>query len=82
MPIGRILRALAAAALASLCLSSARAADYPDRPVTLVVPFPPGGTNNIMARAVADKLSESLGLKQLFVISLDAVIQKLEFAAE
>jgi tripartite-type tricarboxylate transporter receptor subunit TctC len=42
-------------------LSAARADDYPDRPVTLVVPFPPGGTNNIMARAVADKLSESLG---------------------
>src|SRR5262245_8073224 len=39
----------------------ARADDYPERTITLVVPFPPGGTNNIMARAVADKLSESLG---------------------
>jgi tripartite-type tricarboxylate transporter receptor subunit TctC len=42
-------------------VAAARAADYPDRPITLVVPFPPGGTNNIMARAVGDKLSESLG---------------------
>jgi tripartite-type tricarboxylate transporter receptor subunit TctC len=37
------------------------AEDYPSRTITLVVPFPPGGTNNIMARAIADKLSESLG---------------------
>ncbi|MGB7033977.1 MAG: tripartite tricarboxylate transporter substrate-binding protein [Xanthobacteraceae bacterium] len=35
--------------------------DYPTRPIILVIPLPPGGTNDIMARAVSDKMSASLG---------------------
>ncbi|CAM9768172.1 unnamed protein product, partial [Phaeothamnion confervicola] len=35
--------------------------DWPNRPITLVITLPPGGTNDIMARAVADKMSAALG---------------------
>ncbi|HEY2135787.1 MAG TPA: tripartite tricarboxylate transporter substrate-binding protein, partial [Xanthobacteraceae bacterium] len=62
MPAGRVFRKLAAAALAAICLTAAAAADdYPVRPITVVVPFPPGGSTNIVMRIVADKLGEFLG---------------------
>ncbi len=39
----------------------ATAADYPSRPVTIVVGFPPGGASDILARIIADKLGSLLG---------------------
>jgi len=46
--------------------SFAHAQDYPTRTITLVVPYPPGGGVDAMARIVADKLSVALG-KQVMV---------------
>jgi tripartite-type tricarboxylate transporter receptor subunit TctC len=58
---GRAQFAAALAMLAMLSSAPAMAEGYPNRPITLVIPLPPGGTNDIMARAVADKMSAALG---------------------
>jgi tripartite-type tricarboxylate transporter receptor subunit TctC len=42
-------------------LPHAHGAAYPDRPVRLIVPFPPGGGNDILARTVGQRLTASLG---------------------
>src|SRR6516225_11164731 len=40
---------------------AARAQTYPSRPITLIVPYPPGGGVDAMGRMVAQKLSSALG---------------------
>ena len=65
------------AALVSLCLPLALAAgaafaqdaaNYPDKPVKIIVPFPPGGAADMFARMVGQKLSDAWGNRQPVVI--------------
>jgi tripartite-type tricarboxylate transporter receptor subunit TctC len=62
-PLSRLIKA----ALLLLVLSvPAFAQDYPNRPVRLIIPFPPGGSNDVVGRMVAKQLSEKMG-QQVFV---------------
>src|SRR5512142_200000 len=56
-------RALAAALFAACLLASgaASAQTYPDRPITMLVPFPPGGATDTIARILQDSMQKTLG---------------------
>ena len=57
----RLARALALLALVAVALPAQAQSDYPNKPITLVIALPPGGSNDMMARAVADKMGAALG---------------------
>ncbi len=52
---------LAASVLAAACSLAAAQAAYPSKPITLIVPFPPGGLADLVGRPVAEALSRELG---------------------
>src|ERR1700719_1249327 len=54
----RIWGALAAALSLLLSPAAAIAQDFPTKPIKLIVPFPPGGPNDIIARVVGQRMSE------------------------
>jgi len=47
--------------LLAFLVSVAAAQSYPTKPVRLIIPFPPGGSNDVVGRAVAQQLAERLG---------------------
>src|SRR2546430_6598156 len=57
---------LAAAGVLLALTTAAAAQDYPSKPVRLIIPFPPGGSNDVVGRLIATHLSERLG-KQVVV---------------
>jgi tripartite-type tricarboxylate transporter receptor subunit TctC len=60
----KLVVSLLAAALS--CAALPALAEYPDKPVKIIVPYPPAGTTDILARLIAQRLSERM--KQPFVI--------------
>ena len=65
-------RAFAVALLATCIFVTGRAAaqTYPSRPITLVVPFPPGGATDAIARIIQDSMSQSLGQQLVMMLTL------------
>ncbi|MGB7543638.1 MAG: tripartite tricarboxylate transporter substrate binding protein [Burkholderiales bacterium] len=59
--LGRGLAVCAAALAVALPATMAAAQAYPVKPVKLIIPFPPGGSNDVVGRMIANQLSERLG---------------------
>ncbi len=60
-PRRTVLRALSALSMVTLPFGLSAQTGYPSRPVRMVVPFPPGGPADVLARTLAPKLAEGLG---------------------
>lgn len=61
IPLHRLATAATLLALAGPCAFAQGPADYPGKPITMVVPFPPGGPTDLVARVLAQKLGEQMG---------------------
>lgn len=62
----KLFSSLAAGVVFAIGAAGAASADYPEKAVTVVVPYPAGGTTDVLGRIVAEQLTEALG--QPFVV--------------
>jgi tripartite-type tricarboxylate transporter receptor subunit TctC len=61
MNINRRLWAVTACTFVAFAGPLAHAQDYPNKPIRIIVPLPPGGSNDVLARLLGAKMSESFG---------------------
>ena len=61
MAITRYLRSLSVLIFIALVSQVSHAQDYPTKPIKIVVPLPPGGSNDVLARLIGQKMTESFG---------------------
>jgi tripartite-type tricarboxylate transporter receptor subunit TctC len=67
MPSAPLLKSIIASLLLlAVTMHAAPAQDYPTKPIRLIIPYPPGGSNDIVGRLIATGLGEKLG-KQVVV---------------
>ena len=60
--MNRMLKTACAAAMATVALGGLAAADYPERPVEFVVPWPPGDLEDVLTRMIAEDFQEAYGV--------------------
>jgi tripartite-type tricarboxylate transporter receptor subunit TctC len=64
--LGSIVKTVALFGALAAFAAPARADDYPTRSIRLIIPFPPGGSNDVVGRIIANQLGQKLG-QQVFV---------------
>ena len=69
-------KAVGAAAIATLCLSGAAMAEYPEKPITLVIPFGAGGSHDLNARIITSTIPAHIGQAMIVKLSPGAGGQK------